>query len=684
MLAKKKSVRGAFFVLTLALLLSGCTPAGPRALLKGKKYLDHGDVAAAVTQFRRATTLLSTNANAWNYYGVALQRAGQPEEAAGAYQNALRLDHDLVEVHFNLGLLWLEQNRPDLARAELTTYTLRRQNDAAGWLKLGFAQLRAGDPMQAERSFSTVRALRGDDPEAYNGFGLACIQLGKPRDAAQFFAAAVQVKPDFAPALLNLAAVNQEYLHDNRTALANYQAYLALTPRPASYNEVKIIVAGLLPPEAPPVVLPPVVVAKSAPQPKPAPQPAPVQTPPSEPKLRAVATVTPGLAPASHPETPSRTEPKETRASRAETVETPRSSHSPQRTSTILTSPRTTPVVPQPAPNARVPAEPRVIVPSKTNSMAPRTVLDTPPPATNEVAVTDKAATDNPDASAPEEQPRHGFWHRLFNSDKSGKRYREDSASAPSPSAAPVTPPPAPETKVTTTAPETTPAAPAAPAAATPATTATATTTAAAATPATEEMAGTKAEEDKPADTKPAPPPVFPRYTYTSPQLPAAGDRRTAEGAFTKGRLAEQDEDWEDAAQMYQMAADTDPAWFEAQYNAGVLAHRQHHYSAALPRYELALAIRPDSVDARYNFALVLTAAGFPTDAADQFKKILTTNSDEVRAHLALANLCAQSLRDVPQAREHYLRVLELQPKCAQANDIRFWLTANARQRNNE
>src|ERR1035437_6765184 len=116
MLAKINSIRGAVFFLALALLLSGCTPAGPRALLKGKKYLDRGDVAAAVAQFKTATTLLATNANAWNYYGVALQRAGQPDEAATAYQTALKLDRDLVEAHFNLGSLALEQNKADVAK----------------------------------------------------------------------------------------------------------------------------------------------------------------------------------------------------------------------------------------------------------------------------------------------------------------------------------------------------------------------------------------------------------------------------------------------------------------------------------------------------------------------------------------------------------------------------------------
>ena len=49
------------------------------------------------------------------------------------------------------------------------------------------------------------------------------------------------------------------------------------------------------------------------------------------------------------------------------------------------------------------------------------------------------------------------------------------------------------------------------------------------------------------------------------------------------------------------------------------------------------------------------------------------------RAHLALANLCAQSLHDTAQARQHYLKVLDLQPNNPQAADIRFWLSANSK-----
>jgi tetratricopeptide (TPR) repeat protein len=239
-----------FLFLALSLLLAGCSPSGPRALLKGKKLLERGDYAGAVAQFKTATSLLATNAQAWNYLGVACQYASQPTNAVIAYQRALALNRDLMEVHYNLGCLWLEQNKPDAAQSEFTAYTLRRGKAPEGWLKLGLAQLQSHDVTSAEKSFSTALYLSPNNAEALNGLGLARVERGRPHDAAQFFAAAAKEQPDYAPALLNLATVAQQYLHDNALALQNYRAYLALTPRPANWDAVNDIVNTLEPPAA--------------------------------------------------------------------------------------------------------------------------------------------------------------------------------------------------------------------------------------------------------------------------------------------------------------------------------------------------------------------------------------------------------------------------------------------------
>ena len=247
MLATKNITRcGITVFLTLAVFLTGCGPPGPRALLKGEKLLVRGDYSDAVEKLKLATSLMSTNAQAWNYLGVAYQHAGQPVDAALAYQRALTLDRDLVEAHYNFGCLWLEQNKPDIARTEFTAYVLRRSRAPEGWTKLGVAQLRLRDLASAEKSFSTALALDTNNAEALNGLGLAQVQRGRPREAVQYFAAANRAQPDYAPALLNLATMARQYLRDNALALQKYRAYLALTPHRADWDQVNAIANALV------------------------------------------------------------------------------------------------------------------------------------------------------------------------------------------------------------------------------------------------------------------------------------------------------------------------------------------------------------------------------------------------------------------------------------------------------
>ena len=577
MLATKNLPRwGAIGFFALALLMAGCTPSGPRALLKGKKLLERGDYTAAVAQFKTATSLLATNAQAWNYLGVACQYAGQPADAVTAYQRALTLDRDLMEAHYNLGCLWLEQNKPDAAESEFTAYTLRRPKAPEGWLKLGLGQLQSHDLTSAEKSFSTALYLSPNNAEALNGLGLARVERGRPREAVQFFAAAAKEQPDYAPAWLNLATVAQQYLHDNALALQNYRAYLALTPRPANWDAVNDIANSLEPPPANP---PPVNQNQTA--------------------AFTTENRTPAVGSAVHA----------TGLPRTQAVV--RAGSNPPRGTTPA---QIVKVQPQPViigtPVEETPPEPatgktgvihklnplnwfRSPVPEKNNE---NEVTPLPPPVANNnrVGVT-------PLPSANSSTPTQ-------------------SASAPAP--APVVAP-------------------------------------------------------KPVKIVQRAPPMFPRYLYLSPRNPQAGDRRTASGAFTRAREFEQNSRWLDALQSYRQATELDPGWFEAQYNYGVIAFRLRNFNQSLAAYEMALAIQPDSVDARYNFALALKAAGYMTDAVNELKKILAANPDEVRAHLALGNLYAQQLYDPAQARQHYSKVLALDPRNPQAADIQFWLSSN-------
>lgn len=250
--------------------VTGCGPPGPRAVLEGKRLLERGQYAQAIEELRLATQLMPTNALVFSYLGLACHQAGQAPEAERAYLRALALDHDLTEVHYNLGCLWLTQPaKIEQAKAELTTYTLRRPNAPEGWLKLGEAQFRSRELIPAERSLGEVLRLEPKNAEALTELGLIRHQRRRPAEAAQFFTKALQEQPDYRPALLNLAIVAQEDLNDPRLALQKYRQYAELKPPPENLAAVSSLVhqleLELNPPPAREQAVPPPLTARTNP-----------------------------------------------------------------------------------------------------------------------------------------------------------------------------------------------------------------------------------------------------------------------------------------------------------------------------------------------------------------------------------------------------------------------------------
>jgi tetratricopeptide (TPR) repeat protein len=132
-----------------------------------------------------------------------------------------------------------------------------------------------------------------------------------------------------------------------------------------------------------------------------------------------------------------------------------------------------------------------------------------------------------------------------------------------------------------------------------------------------------------------------------------------------------------EAIQAYRAAIQSDPQFFDAHYHLGVAGTQSGNLRLALGAYESALAAKPESADARYNFAIVLKQSGYPVDAANELQTLLTKYPTDARAHVALGNIYAQQLGDTSKARQHYLRVLETDPRHPQAAQIRYWLADN-------
>jgi tetratricopeptide (TPR) repeat protein len=536
-------------VFLVGLIVTGCRPPGPRALSDGQNLVEHGRYAEAIARLKTATTLLSTNAHvadAWNYLGLAYHQSGQPTEAAEAYKKALALDQNLVEAHYNLGCLWLEQNHPDLAKSELTAYTLHRDKSAEGFSRLGEAQLELRDLAGAEKSLNQARLIDARDPVPLNDMGVVQLQRNRVTEAAQFFNQALREKPDYAPAILNLAILYQTHLNNRQYALQRYHDYLALTPKAANWEAVDAAARDL---EGDINGTPAARAVTLAPQPTNA---APQATPPR--------TATP-----------------------------------PRLVKPESANPRPTAAA-QPTEVTQVPPEPVIRGAANTGSATEPTV------AVN--------STTN-----PTQPDRRGFLSRVFRGSKTN--------SAPVPNASTAMLPVAPT---------------------------------------------------------PEPKPIsYPRYPYHSIAKPASGDRTAATQALADGWRAQEAKQFSEAAAAYRKAIQLDPGYFQSYYNLAIVSVQSGNVAAGLAAYETALAVDPDSHDARFNFALALRQANYPIDAANELEKVLAKSPNDAWAHFAVGSLYAEQLRQPAKAREHYQKVLELNPAFSQAGVIRNWLGANPR-----
>lgn len=252
------------FAASAAAFWAGCGPPGARDLREGQRLLDEHRFKDAIVPLSSAAQTLATapraaQARALNLLGVAYAGAGDFDSASQAYLQALKLDRDEAVVDFNLGCLRAMQGNYPGAIDYLTTYATLQSKDAAGRLQLGlawyhYALQRTGSERTRDLEFARQQVESSErlapSAGADNALGMLALShryagAESIRAAAVHFQNATVRDPNFAPALLNLAIVQQQYLNQPRDALKNYRAYLALQPAPPHASEVGKLVHEL-------------------------------------------------------------------------------------------------------------------------------------------------------------------------------------------------------------------------------------------------------------------------------------------------------------------------------------------------------------------------------------------------------------------------------------------------------
>lgn len=135
--------------------------------------------------------------------GRELYRNDHDEEAVQAFQQAVKLDPELAEAHFRLGLGYKALGKQDEAEAEYKKavetykkYLEQHDDDAEAHYNLGQTYAGLDQYSDAIREYREATKLKQNDADVYYDLGVAHTKLAQYDAAAAAFSKALEIDPD--------------------------------------------------------------------------------------------------------------------------------------------------------------------------------------------------------------------------------------------------------------------------------------------------------------------------------------------------------------------------------------------------------------------------------------------------------------------------------------------------------
>src|SRR5262245_59215506 len=135
--------------------------------------------------------------------GKQLYRDDQDEQSVQAFQEAVKLDPDLAEAHFRLGLGYealqkREESEKEYKKAveAYKKYLADHEDDSEAHYDLGQTYAGLGQYSDAIREYRLATKLKENDPDIYYDLGVAHTKLAQYDAAAAAFSKSLEIDPD--------------------------------------------------------------------------------------------------------------------------------------------------------------------------------------------------------------------------------------------------------------------------------------------------------------------------------------------------------------------------------------------------------------------------------------------------------------------------------------------------------
>lgn len=169
---------------------------------------DQKHYSKAESRYTQALSINPTLAPAWNDLGNTFMALNRDDEAADAFERAREANPGFAPVYANLCGLYLKKKKlvdaVKVARAGLDL----DENQPALWSNYGSLLVDMGIPREAEKAYERALALDWNMADVHFNLGnVLYASLHRPGKAYAHFKRALELRPDNAPAMGNLAQV---------------------------------------------------------------------------------------------------------------------------------------------------------------------------------------------------------------------------------------------------------------------------------------------------------------------------------------------------------------------------------------------------------------------------------------------------------------------------------------------
>ena len=234
----------ATLLLAAVVIFSGCSkPAGQKELEAGLRELRRDNFVRAKALFEKSIARRpghTDNAMGHNYLGISAWRLGQFQEAMTAFEDSRRLNPNLMEPVYNLGVLAGERDDMRSAAHYLNEAATMNRDEPRPLEYLAELYYQRGQFVPARNALYSALDREPRSARIYHSIALVHVALDQPEQAIEAFMLALESDTRFAPPLFNLAVVYDTKVGDAEQARAFYKRFVSVAPRdervPAARN----------------------------------------------------------------------------------------------------------------------------------------------------------------------------------------------------------------------------------------------------------------------------------------------------------------------------------------------------------------------------------------------------------------------------------------------------------------